>query len=386
MIVMAAMGKVNLKKLSKLLMSWVIRITPKKNWCYMKGLPSFDDSLVVLYDQLPLGKFDRIIWSIYDESHRPPFEERGETVYVRKGSLKDFWYGIVSKYVFTTHGHFIPNIPPNQTCVNVWHGMPLKAVGLLNGYPGRNDTYVCATSELYQNILARVFGMAKEKVLISGSPRNDLLNVENPQEVWEKAGIDRTKYDKVFLWLPTYRKSVVGDLHLDGVEVDNVFNMVDFPTEKFEAFLKKNKCLCMIKPHPMAPKKEMQSSDHILMIDEAWLWERKLTLYPLVGVTDFLVSDISSIMIDYVLLDRPIIVCFEDAKEYKESRNLLFDPIEDWLPGEIVGDFNGLTRAIESCVKGEDVQQVKREALKKKFHQFTDFKSTQRLLSVLGLK
>jgi len=349
----------------------------------MKGLPSFDDSLVALYEKLPMGELEKVIWSVYDEADQPPFKDRGKTIFVRKGGGRDFYYGIVSKVVFTTHGHFIPKIPPNQICVNVWHGMPFKAVGLLNAHPGRDDTYVCATSTLYQDVLSRVFGMPKEKVLITGSPRNDLLNVEDPQEMWRRAGIDRSNYDKVFVWLPTYRKSVVGDLHNDGVEVDNVFSMVDFPTKAFEDFLKKNRCLCIIKPHPMAPKKELRSSDHILMIDEAWLWERKLMLYPLVGVTDFLVSDISSIMVDYSLLDRPMIVCFEDAKEYKQSRGMIFNPIEDWLPGVIVKNYKGLLLALQDCIDEKDVAREKRQSLKGKFHDSNQFDSTQRMISLV---
>jgi len=372
-----------MKSFFKSLVAWFSSVCPKRAYCYMKAMPSFEDNAVAVYQALPMDRFEKVIWSVYDESDSPPFEDRGKTIFVKKGTIRDFYYGLVSKYVFTTHGLFIPNIPLNQVCVNLWHGMPLKAVGLLNDHPGRNDTYVCATSERYQNILSRVFGMSKEKVLVSGSPRNDLLHVENPSKIWDKAGINRSKYDQVFFWLPTYRKSVLGDIHEDGVEVDNVFNMVGFPTETFEKFLKENRCLCIIKPHPMAPKKEMQSSDHILMIDEKWLWERELTLYPLVGVSDFLVSDISSIMIDYLLLDRPMIACFEDAKEYKESRNLLFDPIEDYLPGEIVGDYEGLTRAIGRCVVGEDVESKKRRALTQEFHEHLDFESTRRLMSVL---
>ena len=365
---------------------WVyllIRITSKRRYCYLKAMPSYEDSLVALYSQLPLDRFDKIIWSVYDESDEPPFADRGKTIYVKKGSICDFFYGVFSKYVFTTHGHFIPNIPPNQFCINVWHGMPLKAIGLLDNQPGRKDTYLCSTSALFQDIMSRAFDLPLERTLITGIPRNDLLKVDDPTEIWAKAGIDRSKYDKVFFWLPTYRKSVLGYFTEDGVEVDNVFNMVDFPTEKFNAFLEKNRCLCILKPHPMAPKKEMTSTDHILIIDEKWLWKRKLTLYPLVGLVDFLVSDISSIMIDYMLLDRPMIVCFEDAEQYQQSRNVVFDPIEDYLPGEIVDNYDDLIRAISTCIADGDPAKEKRESLKKQFHQYTDFNATQSLLDVV---
>lgn len=370
-----------IKDFFKKLVFCLIRVAPKFDYCYMKAMPSFEDSAVAVYSKLPLDRFSKVIWSVYSLEHEAPFEDRGKTIYVKKGSVKDFFYGVFSKTIFTTHGHFIPNIPPNQTCVNVWHGMPLKGIGLLDDQPGRVDSYLCSTSSLYQDIMSRAFGMPLEKTLVTGLPRNDLLVNQDPSSIWQKSGIDRSKYEKVFFWLPTYRKSVLGYLTEDGVECDNVFNMVDFPTEDFDSFLKDEKCLCIIKPHPMAPKKQANSSDNILIIDEKWLWERKLTLYTLIGQIDFLVSDISSVMIDYMLLDRPMIVCFEDSDQYKKSRNVIFDPLEDWLPGEIVDNYDDLKESIVDCVRGGDRCKHKREALKGKFHQHVDFKSTERLLN-----
>lgn len=374
-----------MKVLLKKLLSLIVRFTPKCNYCYIKAVPSYEDSVVALYQKFPEGRFDLIVWSIYNEKDKPPFTVKGNTLFVKKGSLRDFFYGVVSKYVFTTHGHFIPNIPRNQVCINVWHGMPLKAIGLLDNQPGRQDTYLCSSSELFQEIMSRAFGLPLEQVLITGIPRNDLLVMSDSDEVWSKAGIEPSMYDKIFFWLPTYRKSVLGHLTEDGVEVENVFNMNNFPIKEFNVFLEKNRCLCIIKPHPMAPLKEVSSTNNILIIDENWLWERQLTLYPLVGLADFLVSDISSIMIDYMLLDRPIIVCFEDIVEYQESRNVIFDPIEDYLPGEIVHHYEELLSAIKSCVSGGDPQKKKRQSLNKTFNKYNDFDATQRLINtVLG--
>lgn len=372
-----------IKTWAKLAVAFIIRVTPKLNYCYMKAMPSFDDSAVAIYNKLPMERLDKVIWSFYNESDIPPFEDRGKTIFVKKGSFIDFYYGIVSKYIFTTHGHFVPNIPANQICVNLWHGMPLKAIGLLDDQPGRQDSLVCSTSPLYQDVLSRAFGVPEDRVLASGLPRNDFFANSDAEQVWHKAGIDRTKYTKVFFWLPTYRKSVLGYLTEDGVECDNVFNMVDFPTAEFDAFLREQNCLCIIKPHPMAPRKEAHSTENILIIDEEWLWERKLMLYPLLGLMDFMISDISSVMIDFTLLDRPMIACFEDAAEYKKSRNMIFNPIEDYLPGEIVGTYEELIRAIQSCIDSNDVVKEKRERLKSEFHTHDDFKSTERVLSAV---
>lgn len=370
-----------LKKVTTLL----IRVTPKLRYCYMKAMPSFDDSAVAIYNELPMDRLERVIWSVYNESDVPPFDDRGKTIFVKKGSWVDFFYGIVSKYIFTTHGHFVPVVPSNQICVNLWHGMPFKAIGLLDGQAGRQDTLVCGTSPLYQDILSRAFGVSKERVMTSGLPRNDFFEASDSASVWSKAGIDRSKYDKVFFWLPTYRKSVLGHITEDGVECDNVFNMVDFPVDGFDEFLREQNCLCIIKPHPMAPRKDVRSTENILIIDEDWLWSKKLTLYPLLGLMDFLISDISSVMIDFALLDRPMIVCFEDSEEYQKSRNTIFDPIEDYLPGEIVGEYDDLVLSIKKCLAGQDAVKTKREKLKSEFHTHLDYKSTKRVLkSVFG--
>jgi CDP-glycerol glycerophosphotransferase (TagB/SpsB family) len=51
-----------------------------------------------------------------------------------------------------------------------------------------------------------------------------------------------------------------------------------------------------------------------------WLRKRRLSLYELLGATHLLVSDTSSAVIDYLLLDRPVIHAFADLRVYESSR------------------------------------------------------------------
>ncbi|WP_377136828.1 CDP-glycerol glycerophosphotransferase family protein [Rubritalea spongiae] len=358
-------------------------LLPKRNYCYLKGIPSYDDSLVALYKRFDTGAYEKIIWSVYDLSHSRPFEMRKGTEFVRNGSLKDLWYGMVSKTMFTTHGHFLKAVPRGQVCVNVWHGMPFKAIGLLAGEEGKDSSYFCSTSPLFRDVLARSFGVREECGWMSGIPRNDFL-FESKEGIWEAMGLEREKYKKVFFWLPTYRTSTMGNLIEDGVEAGNVFNMVGFPSTAFARFLEKEKCLCIIKPHPLAPRNEEEFPENIMVIDEEWMWQRGVLLYQILSEVDFLVSDISSVMVDFALLDRPMFVCFEDSEEYKAKRKMVFEPIEDWLPGEIVHGYEGLREAISSCVAGEDSSQEKRRKLCKQFHSYQDGRSTERVLEELG--
>lgn len=62
--------------------------------------------------------------------------------------------------------------------VNLWHGMPIKAIGLLDGKSKEDicySDYLIATSEFYRKIMADPFDMHLDQVLTVGLPRNDVL-------------------------------------------------------------------------------------------------------------------------------------------------------------------------------------------------------------------
>ena len=71
-------------------------------------------------------------------------------------------------------------------------------------------------------------------------------------------------------------------------------------------------------------------------IDDQWISERGVTLYQLVGSTDLLISDVSSVVIDYLLLDQPILCVSTDFEAYKKNRGFYFEAIEEWLPGPVL--------------------------------------------------
>ena len=65
-------------------------------------------------------------------------------------------------------------------------------------------------------------------------------------------------------------------------------------------------------------------------------------LYPLLGSADFLLTDYSSVYIDYEILGRPIGFVMNDIQSYKGNRGLYFNDLETSLPGPIIPDFDSL--------------------------------------------
>lgn len=361
-------------------LEWTIRCTPKLAICVLRGFPSYEDNLIAIYEQLLKRGFRSIVWVTDDLTKKPPIEIDASTRFVARNSWRDYLYSIFARYIFITHGHFIKRIPSNQFCVNLWHGIPYKVIGKLDGQLGRTDTMVVATSELTQDIFAKSFGIEPSRVVITGQARTDRLFIKNRQALRQRvfSGVDQNT--KIFLWLPTYRTTQYTGGRTDGTHFDNVFNCSEFNLDEFNRYLVRHNCICFVKPHPMALKQKPTQSSNLVYFDENWLQEQCLTLYQCAGLADCLISDISSIIVDFMLLDRPIVLLFEDIKEYEASRGFSFNPIADWLPAPVALNFGSFMDEVDAVVRGEDRHIVKRNELKSVFFEYDDAASAARIL------
>ena len=149
---------------------------------------------------------------------------------------------------------------------------------------------ILALSKETQDIFAQAFRTSKEKVLITGYPRNDILL----QHVSKKAKEFKTK--KV-IYMPTFRGSVNSDFDL--------FLQYGFDVDKLDIFLSKENMQLDIKLHPFnqpSPEllKKLELSKNIFFLDHD-------AIYEIISEYDILITDYSSIYFDYLLLDRPIV-------------------------------------------------------------------------------
>lgn len=300
------------------------------------------------------------------------------------------WQVYRSKFVFLTHGCILDRFPKRQVVINLWHGLLYKRVGLLADGVGLDATYTIGTSALTEPMLSAAFGVPQSSVLRTGYPRNDnlLKGLANRTEIIRQLDL-KQDYDRIILWMPTYRQSIKGDIRLDGVDVGNPFYIQDFDIKRFNTLLKEQRTLCLVKPHPMAPKYTLDiDSSHVHFIDDQWVYDRGLDLYSLVGATDLLISDVSSIIIDYLLLDKPIVCISEDFEAYGQTRGFYFDDIEAKIPTQVLRNqhqfFTFLTQLLRS---GVDPYEQKRMALKDLFFQYQDDRATERVVaSTIGFE
>lgn len=288
-----------------------------------------------------------------------------------------------SKYIFSAHWKFPRFYTGNQTIVNLWHGVGHKKIGLMRGSSGIPADFTVATSKLTKKAFAQSFGVPEESVLISGYPRNDIMLRAKKERDTLKSRLNGnlSDYSKIIMWLPTFRTDTANNL-TNGKPVDNPFQIEDFNTAEFNRYLAEHNVLCIVKPHPLDfQKTDGEKFSNVLVINDDWILAQGITLYHLVACTDIMVSDVSSIICDYMLLDQPVICFSTDFDAYRANRGFYFEDIEAWLPSKLVRTQSEFLNYLDGVLTtGSDPWERQRRALKEEFFTHHDAGSTARLL------
>ena len=213
------------------ILSAVNTIIPKKNKIIFSSFPDLSGNAIALYSYIVKNRPDitqkfKLLWTVTSldiQSAEAILEKETDTtdhIIMKKKSIKGIIQFFTSQYIVSTHGYFSEiQTAKQQIHINLWHGMPFKRIGKMleevhsNGKKDSADMTI-STSETFQQIMAQSFGIPKEKVLITGQPVNDYFF--SGRDALRDLGIDRNLFNKIVIWLPTYRTSVIGDIREDG--------------------------------------------------------------------------------------------------------------------------------------------------------------------------
>lgn len=375
-------------------MSLLNAIMPKKNVILFNSYPDVGGNALALYEYILKNRPDvcrqyRLVWTVASDAERfrSILHKRtgidGHDVREKKSSGGIFAF-LTAKYIFSTHGYFSAvRFAKGQTHVNLWHGMPFKKIGKDVGHDnGKQDKADCtiATGELFREIMAYSFDIDREKVLVSGQPCNDLLLKKG--DFLAKLGIDRDAYRKVIMWMPTYRKSVVGDIRSDGNENGfGVCTVLQTKGAELNALLREKGYLLIVKPHPMDAvcQMELSGGDNVLILKNERLDEENLQLYEVLSECDVLLTDYSSVYIDYMITDRPIAFVCDDLEEYERTRGFSVENPREYMPGELISDTEGLFAYLSDMEETNGRWREKYGELRSLFHTFPDGESSARV-------
>ena len=260
-----------------------------------------------------------------------------------------------AKYIFL-NDNFMPmaylRFSPDAVITQLWHGEgAFKKFGLMTDLKpdvaeiekkaGEKLTFVICTSEKVKSVYARAFGCGEEKVLPLGSPRADYLLAEHDKaEISERfyAKFPECRGKKAVLYAPTFR---------DDPEDDRaILSHVD--AEKFRSELGDEYCL-LVKLHP-----QVRSSGPLSGATDVTDYDiGELSL-----ICDTLVTDYSSVCMDFALLNKKCVFYAYDLEKYDASRSFCFG-YEGYVPGEIAKDFDGFLNAIKNPRSDERLERFR---------------------------
>jgi CDP-glycerol glycerophosphotransferase (TagB/SpsB family) len=353
--------------------------TNPKNIVYV-SFPDFSDNSFAMFCYIINTHKDyKNIWLVDCIEQKEKFEKLIKNYsnfknykIVKKNSLKGLLYFFTSKYVFHTHGIYnkLP-ILSKQKNINLWHGMPLKNIGHLdNNLIVPKSNFTIATSVKFKKIMQKAFKLEENQVIVSGLPRNDFLFTDK-FSLLDVIPSKKATFNNTILWMPTYRKSTIGDIRVDGAAEE----MNEFLNEQFlnelNDFLAKIKSLCVIKLHPMDVLKpnKFKEYSHLSIIDNSNFIERGISLYSVLNSADLLLTDFSSIYIDFLLLNKPIGFVISDYQDYFNSRGFVFEKPKEFMPGKLIENDKELLSFLEDLfINKLDNFLKERETVKNIFH------------------
>lgn len=313
------------------------------------------------------------IWSLDDED----FPINGNGIKVRRNGLKYFYYLARSKY-FVDNVNFANNFEKRngQVYIQTMHGTPLKTLGLdvAGEFPNKKAEkefiercdrwdYLTVQSDFVADISKSCFDYKKE-FLKYGYPRTDILYTRNNEkdiaEIKRKLGIPTDK--KVILYAPTWRLMHQFDLRID--------------LDSFRKSLS-DEYVLVLRLHHYSVKgwKQPKQDDFIYDLTS---YESIEELYL---ISDILITDYSSVMFDYALLDRPILLFTYDLEVYRDKLRGLYVDIEENRPGPMLFNSDELEDAIVNIDQTEKETAYLREKFKEKFLQHECENSSEKIFN-----
>lgn len=370
----------------KKILNFLEKKIKKKEIIIFHSFPDYTDNSYAIFKYMLDNNIntENLIW-LYNkdkELEKKIYNEFGRNIKCyKKNSIKGLWNFFRCEKVFCTHGIF-SFIKTKKKKINLWHGMPLKNIGFLD-LKMKNITtsdYLISTSKIFQSIMAKSFNINEKDVFLTGQPRNDLFFEKS--NFYEKKKINKNKYNKIIMYLPTYRKSEIGDIRNDGKYDKEKIGIISInELEILNNNLKNNNNLMLIKMHPMdiLQKKNLNQFSNIVILKSKDLEEINEQLYPLLGTSDLLITDYSSVWIDYEILNKPIYFAIDDYSEYQASRGFTIDKILDILPGDVVQNIDELLESLNNIPN-----KIQKET-GDMFNLYKDNQSSKRVLEALNI-
>ena len=279
-----------------------------------------------------LGDDTRLVWLATTDAELATARELGLDA-ERKSGWRGFRLTLRARVLVVTHGFGDVNRYATRGgfVVQLWHGIPLKKLHIDSPaalrvsflpdhrlvralvaralrFAGQGISLFPVSSEFVAPRIESAFGVRRDRIVVTGDPRDDEL-----LSSMRAAAPRRATGRRRILYAPTWRDGQPDPAAPDAAT-----------WEAIVAWLDANDAELMVRTHPLGKGDYLAGpllSDRVRMLGTAEL----VDITPQLGTFDALITDYSSIAFDYSLVGGPIVFLAPDVESYAKTRGL-YDP------------------------------------------------------------
>ena len=324
--------------------------------------------------------------------------------FVRKNSLRGWWATARAGVLVVTHGLGDVNRYANGGAfvVQLWHGIPLKrigldspattqvpnvpgaallrrAVGILYRAAAQRIRVLPAASHRARGRLESAFALGDDRVVVTGEPRVDVLSAgEGEQARREASALLRSAVGELpenartILYAPTWRDGAADPAVPTAEEWIGILRVL----EERDAVL-------VVRSHPLGeggyapplPSRRVRTLGAAVLAD----------VTPALTAFDVLVTDYSSLAYDVGLLRMPVVFLAPDADEYARTRGF-YGRFEDVAGADAASDWSEALAQLDVLLADDgahDAASVRSATLSAEMHAFRDGRNTERVYQVI---
>ncbi len=299
------------------------------------------------------------------------YADCGNVIFIETQTEDYYKYLSIAKYIITNvtiKSYYIKK--EGQVLINTWHGIPLKNIGydipdtdieVRNMFKNFiTSDFVLSpvpyTTDNFRNAF-KLDGIMPGKIVEAGYPRTDAtVNFDKKalKKELEKFGVPYDENKKLILYAPTWKGERYGSPDYTIAEYEKFLSLLYSKIDK-------DKYQVLFKPHQLVYKTMVEKGN----VKPEYV-PAGINTNLLLGGTEILISDYSSIFFDFLVTGRPILFYIPDLESYTEFRGL-YMPV-DGLPGPVTQSAEEIAKWVSEPDKlGDIIDKEKYQAAKEKY-------------------
>lgn len=319
------------------------------------SFPDYSGALKPFYEYL-INQYQNIniTWIVIEKSMEKKLKQQNINV-ILYNTQEYFTIMKNAKIIFSDHFNLTKDKSPNSIYVDFWHGIGMKPVGYFLNKLSEDDEkwldynkevvdYLIVPNGFWKYIFSALFNFDSRKILPLGYPKFDsMLNKNCKSDLAKIMKKDITKYSKIIYYLPTFKKGCNREDFNE--EISNILDLKKYDEKILFDFLKQNSYLLVVKYHPSEELKiKKVHNDNVYYLTDKELLNNQITINEILNAADLLITDFSSLGVEFEFLDKPVIYLNTKIKDEIKNRGIILENYKFWTNNNDTDNINELLK------------------------------------------